>query len=148
MKTFLSGVTESTFVKCLNVTVNQHTTCSSTDTHKLSPSHTCGTCICQSLLIIHHDYCACVSVCVWKPTGWITAGKRSLLTVHMLCGCPPSSLQGREALCVCVCVCVCVSEHSACVFAHVYIKHCLMNMATNLSITFCYLAGITTVGPK
>lgn len=36
---------------------------------KMSPptrhlSHTCGTCICQSRLIIHHDFCACVSLCV------------------------------------------------------------------------------------
>lgn len=48
---------------------------------------------------IRLDYSPCASVCVWKPTGWIMAGEQSLLTVHMLCGCPPSSLRGRELLC-------------------------------------------------
>lgn len=54
-----------------------------------------------------------VSVCVWKPTGWITAGKRSLLTLHMLCGCPPSSLRGREGGREAVCVCA-ILDYSHC----------------------------------
>ena len=105
-----------------------------THTHKVSPplvtshTHAIRVCVNPSWLFTM----IIVRVCVCESPQVESRLANEACSQYTCCvGVLPQVYKGGR-LCVCVCVCV---------FARVYIKHRLLNMATNSCITFCYLAG-------